>query len=364
LILGYGRQKQTQERYLDAFDAHVKVTLLSQILTASVTKLFQPLAMLAVIMATGFAVARHVNLSEMAAVMWSLLAAMPILSSLLHSNISISNFLPSYEQLESLRNRAKKYEEMQGPNVFSELHKGIQLKNVSFAYPGRSQTLNRVNIDIAKGQMTALVGESGSGKSTIADLILGLQVPDEGSIVIDDQPLTIFNLNSFRSRIGYVPQDPQLFNASIRLNLLWSYKDASESDLNLALTLANAERFVAELPNGMDTVVGDRGVRLSGGQRQRIALARALIRKPEMLILDEATSALDSESEQFIQIAIDRIAASTTILVIAHRLSTIASAQQVYVIKKGVVIEQGSFSELSTKTGSTLSNMLSAQASA
>lgn len=361
LILGFGRQNQARERYLDAFDQHVQVTLRSQILATAVPKFFQPLAMLAVVVAIGFAVQRQASISELAAVMWSLLAAMPILSALLQGNISISNFLPSYEQLISLRKRAAEFEEVEGKRIFARLERGIELKALDFTYPERVQTLTDVNLHIRKGQMTALVGESGSGKSTVTDLVLGLQISEKGQVLIDGVPLGDWKQNSFRERIGYVPQDPLLFHATIRDNLLWSVEQASEHELWEALRLANAAAFVKELPHGINTVVGDRGVRLSGGQRQRIALARALLRKPELLILDEATSALDSESERLIQQSIEQVAHDTTILVVAHRLSTIAKADQVYVLRQGRVVEEGSFSVLSVKPGGILNVMLAAQ---
>lgn len=361
LILGFGRQDQARERYLSAFDQHVQVTLRSQTLETAVPKFFQPLAMLAAVVAMGFALQQQASISELAAVMWSLLASLPILAALLQGNISISNFLPSYEQLVSLRKRAAEFEEVEGQCVFSRLGHGIQFKDVNFTYSGRVQTLTKVNLSIRKGQMTALVGESGSGKSTVTDFVLGLQVPGQGQVLIDGLPLSDWKQNSFRERVGYVPQDPMLFHASIRDNLLWSFEEANESDLWAALRLANGETFVKELPHGIDTVVGDRGVRLSGGQRQRIALARALLRKPELLILDEATSALDSESERLIQQSIEQVAHATTILIVAHRLSTIAKADQVYVMRQGRVVEEGSFSVLSVKPGGILNSMLAAQ---
>lgn len=361
LILGFGRQNQARKRYLDAFDQHTQVTLRSQTLATAVPKFFQPIAMLAVVVAMGFAVQKQVRISELAAVMWSLLAAMPILSALLQSNISISNFLPSYEQLVALRKSAAAFEEIQGDRIFSRLECGIEFKNLSFTYPGRIQTLTDVSLHLRKGQMVGLVGESGSGKSTVTDLVLGLQIPEKGKVLIDGVPLGDWNQNSFRERVGYVPQDPQLFHSSIRDNLLWSFEQASEPELWEALRLANAAAFVKELPRGIDTVVGDRGVRLSGGQRQRIALARALLRKPQLLILDEATSALDSESERLIQQSIEQVAHDTTILIVAHRLSTIANADQVYVLRQGRVVEEGPFSVLSVKPGGILNVLLAAQ---
>lgn len=361
LILGFGRQNAARQRFLDAFNQHIQVTLRSQVLGTAVPKFFQPMAMLAIVIALGFAVQQQARISELAAVMWSLLAAMPILSALLQGNISISNFLPSYEQLVSLRKSAAALEEVQGDRTFSRLERDIEFKDLSFTYPGRAQTLTDVNLHLRKGRMTALVGESGSGKSTVTDLILGLQIPEKGQVLIDGMPLSEWRQNSFRERVGYVPQDPQLFHSTIRDNLLWSFEQANEEDLWGALRLANAAAFVKELPQGIDTVVGDRGVRLSGGQRQRIALARALLRKPELLILDEATSALDSESERLIQQSIEQVARNTTIIVVAHRLSTIAKADQVYVLRQGRVIEEGPFSVLSMKPGGVLNSMLVAQ---
>jgi ABC-type multidrug transport system fused ATPase/permease subunit len=361
LILGFGRQRLAKESYLVAFDQHINVTLRSQVLTAAVPKFFKPITLLAIMIPLGFAIQRQVNIPELAAIMYSLVTAMPILSALLHGRISISNFLPSYEQLVSLRNSAAAVEEIQGDRSFLFLERDIKFNDLSFTYPDRKQTLTALNLHIRKGQMTALVGESGSGKSTITDLVLGLQIPNQGQVLIDGVSLSEFQQNSFRERVGYVPQDPQLFQASIRDNLLWSFDTASESDLWNVLELANASAFVKDLPKGIDTLVGDRGIRLSGGQRQRIALARALLRKPELLILDEATSALDSESERLIQKSIEQVAHNTTILVVAHRLSTIVKADQVYVLRQGQIAEEGSFKELSEKSDGMLNAMLAAQ---
>jgi ABC-type multidrug transport system fused ATPase/permease subunit len=361
LILGFGRQDQARERYLSAFDKHVQVTLQSQTLQAAVPKFFQPLAMFAAVISMGFALQQQARISEVAAVMWSLFSSLPILARLFQGNLSILTFLPSYEQLAMLRQSAALSEEEEGAHVFSKLGQGVEFRDVHFTYPGRVQTLAMLNLHLRKGQMTALVGESGSGKSTVTDLVLGLQIPEKGQVLIDGIPLGNWKQNSFRNRVGYVPQEPLLFHGSIRDNLLWASEEADENSLWEVLRLANAETFVKELPDGIETVVGDRGVRLSGGQRQRIALARALLRKPELLILDEATSALDSESEQLIQQSIENVAHETTVLIVAHRLSTIAKADQVYVLRLGRVVEEGSFSELSMIKGGVLNAMLAAQ---
>ena len=181
-----------------------------------------------------------------------------------------------------------------------------------------------------------------------------MQIPNDGLVLIDGIPLSDYKQQSFRNHVGYVPQEPILFHSSVRENLLWSKDSASEQEIWNALHVANAATFVKELPQGVDTIVGDRGTRLSGGQRQRIALARALIRSPELLILDEATSALDNESERLIKQSIEDLSKSTTILIVAHRLTTIKNADQVYVIQAGRIIENGSYAELSNNPESSL----------
>ena len=361
LILGFGRQNQSRDRVLDAFDKHIPVTMRSQTLGNAIGALFQPIGILSAIVALGIALQHGAPIAEMAALLWSLLRALPLLGGLMSAKISISNFLPSYEQLVSLQNEAKQLEEIEGSRVFSRIENEIAFDDLYFTYPGRHQTLNGINLAIRKGRMTALVGESGSGKSTITDLLLGLQIPDRGAVLLDGVPLTQWKQNSFRERIGYVPQDPLLFHASIRENLLWAFPQANEADLWSACRMAHAETFVRQLPKGIDTVVGDRGMRLSGGQRQRIALARALLRKPELLILDEATSSLDSESERLIQEAINELARDTTLLIVAHRLSTIARADQVYVLQDGNVVEDGAYDGLSKKSGGVLAGMIASQ---
>ncbi len=361
IIIGYGKQRTARSSFIAAFNDHIKVTLYSQTLTVAIPKLFQPLAMMSVIIGIGMALNNNAPISELTAIMWSFLAALPILSAILQGNISIKNFLPSYEQLVTLKKKAKNLEEVEGEAVFYKMLTGIELKDVSFTYQGRDQTLKNINIKLPKGKMVAIVGESGSGKSTIADLILGLQIPQSGEVKIDGLPLSSYNQNSFRNAIGYVPQDPLLFHCSVRQNLQWAKENASDNEVWDSLKLANADNFIKEFPDGLETLVGDRGVRLSGGQRQRIALARALIRKPQLLILDEATSALDSESELLIQSSIENVANDTTILVIAHRLSTIAKADIIYVMHNGEIKEQGTYEFLSNKQGGKFLEMIRSQ---
>jgi len=361
IIIGFGSRNNAKSQYLNAFDAHTKVSIQSQTLTASIPIAYTPFGMMAVVIALGLSIQQQPHMSESVAVMWSLLSALPIFSSLLQTNISIKNFIPSYEYIKHLHSRADDFSEIEGDKIFKDLKMGIELQNVYFSHLPGKNIISKLDMSINKGGITALVGESGSGKSTIIDLILGLQIPDHGRVLIDGVPLSEIKQNTFRQKIGYVPQDPILFNTSIRDNLLWASDTSTEKDLWESLKKSNSLEFVQMLPDSMDTIVGDRGVRLSGGQRQRIALARALIRKPDLLILDEATSALDSESEMLIQDTINKLSRDMTIIIIAHRLSTIKAADQVLVLKSGRVVEKGTYSELSVRDGGAFQNMVEKQ---
>jgi ATP-binding cassette subfamily C protein len=209
--------------------------------------------------------------------------------------------------------------------------------------------------------MTAIVGRSGAGKSTLIDLLMGLNQPDRGEVRIDDILLTSDHLLSLRKSISYIPQDPFLFNATIRENLMIIDPNASDESIWESLGFAAADDFVSRLPQGLDTLIGDRGVRLSGGERQRLVLARAILRKPAILVLDEATSALDTENEAKIQAAIERLKGTMTIIVIAHRLSTIRNADQVLVMDQGEIIQVGEYNQLAGEKRGMFSNLLGIQ---
>ncbi|MFC4320697.1 ABC transporter ATP-binding protein [Litchfieldia salsa] len=239
----------------------------------------------------------------------------------------------------------------------------IELVNVNFRYNENQSNyaLKNINVLIPSNQMTAIVGPSGAGKSTFIDLLMGLNQPETGEVFLDGAPLSKGNLLSLRKSISYVPQDPFLFNTSIRENLLLISPDSEEKDLWEALEFSSAAEFVRKLPQGLDTIIGDRGIRLSGGERQRLVLARAILRKPSILVLDEATSALDSENEAKIQEALGRLRGKLTLVVIAHRLSTIKNADQVVVLSEGEIVQKGGFNQLAIEKKSVFGNLLSKQ---
>lgn len=244
-----------------------------------------------------------------------------------------------------------------------ELMRSIECINVNYRYEGSSAySLENVSASIPAKGMTAIVGKSGAGKSTLIDLIMGLVRPESGQILIDGVPLSEEQLLAWRSSIGYVSQDPFLFHTSIRENLRLVDPNASEEQMWQALQFSSSAAFVRKLPHGLDTMIGDRGIRLSGGERQRLVLARAMLRNPSVLILDEATSALDSENEQHIHEALERLKGHVTIIVIAHRLSTIRTADRVIVLEEGRVIQQGGYQQLSTDPVGTFSKLLNMQA--
>jgi ATP-binding cassette, subfamily B, bacterial MsbA len=226
----------------------------------------------------------------------------------------------------------------------------ITLKNIHFKYE-EDFVLKDFSLEIKKGQTVALVGQSGSGKSTIANLLTRFYDVNEGTISIDDVPIKDMNLQSLRDLMGLVTQDSILFNDTIKANILLGKLEATDNEIIEALKIANAFEFVNELPLGIYTTIGDAGGKLSGGQKQRLSIARAVLKNPPIMILDEATSALDTESEKFVQVALENMMQNRTSIVIAHRLSTIQKADTIVVMKKGEIIEQGTHDELIALNG-------------
>lgn len=351
VVLGFGNQHKSVEALDSSFNCHSKVSIKSQTLSMAIPLMFYPLGVLVMIIGVLIALKLAMPLAEAAVLLYSFLKVLPLIGGIVAEKNAFNNFIPSYEQIMDLRRRALDLKQPTGGRIFTGFNNELLVKNLCFAYPGHKPTLTDINIRIPKGKMIAFVGESGAGKSTLIDVIMGFNEATSGEVTVDGIPLREFDIRSYRKRLGYVPQEGILFNMNIRDNLLWANESAGDEEIRRACRQANADEFIEKFPQRYDTLVGDRGVRLSGGQLQRVTLARAIIRKPDLLILDEATSALDTYSERLIQQAIESITKDTTVIVIAHRLSTIANADYIYVLKDGRIAEEGSYADLANIKG-------------
>ncbi|MDP4083163.1 MAG: ABC transporter ATP-binding protein [Bacillota bacterium] len=280
----------------------------------------------------------------------------------------IATTIPAFKALTELQRRCRKEPELtegylKGKVIPLCLKNKIECQNVYFRYNPKEEkyALQNIDLDIPINCMTAIVGPSGAGKSTLIDILMGLNIPEKGNVLIDGIPLSSDNLLQLRNSVSYVPQDPFLFNASIRENLLMISPNSNDQQIWDALEFSAAAEFVCKLPQGLDTLIGDRGIRLSGGERQRLVLARAILKKPAILVLDEATSALDTGNEAKIQSALERLKGTMTIIVIAHRLSTIRKADHVVVLDQGEIIQEGPFDQLASEKKGMFSYLLRKQ---
>ncbi|MBY0425635.1 MAG: ATP-binding cassette domain-containing protein, partial [Cytophagales bacterium] len=257
------------------------------------------------------------------------------------------------EELDFKENR-KKEARLKGQITFS---------NVTFSYPTRQEVpvLKGIDFEVASGEKVALVGHSGAGKSTIIQLLLKFYPTSSGTIRLDGKDLTQLPLTSIRETIGIVPQEVLLFGGSIAENIRYGNPQATDEELRIAAEKAHAMEFIRKFPEGMDTLVGERGVKLSGGQKQRIAIARAILKNPSILVLDEATSSLDAESEHYVQLALDELMKNRTTIIIAHRLSTIRKANKILVIENGKIAESGAHDTLASMDEGIYSNLLKMQ---
>ncbi len=284
----------------------------------------------------------HMSIPVLITFFYAFSRILPKLKQVNSNYISIKNYLPHFSKIYALIDRTDKTYLPKGTKKVPQIIRGITLDHVWFRYPGSDNyALKEISLLIERSETTAFVGASGGGKTTLVDLIMRHHDPAKGFIFVDDIDLREVDRREWLAGICIVNQDPYLFNDTVYNNILYGKVGATGKEVNRAADLANARQFIELLPDGYDTLVGERGTMLSGGQKQRIALARALIKDPEILILDEATSSLDTESEKLIQSAIKKLSGSKTIIVIAHRLSTIMHAEKVVVIENGRIVEQG-----------------------
>jgi ABC-type multidrug transport system fused ATPase/permease subunit len=280
----------------------------------------------------------------------AVLQLMPRVSNFGNYQMGIMGALPNLVAVKNVL-EDREYTSIKSGNInFQGKNPSIEFQNVFFNHKNRDDIFKGLNLVIAPGKTTAIVGSSGSGKSTLIDLLLRLYEVDKGAVLINGIKIQDYDIHSVRKRTGFVSQETFIYNARVRDNITFG-QDYSEDEIILAARLANAHEFITQLPEGYDTVVGDRGMKLSGGERQRIAIARAIIRNPEILILDEATSSLDNVSEKVVQDAINNVVKKCTTLIVAHRLSTVKDADAIYVLENGQIVETGTHDDLMSRQG-------------
>lgn len=275
------------------------------------------------------------------------------------ASYSVKNGLAAAERVFEVLETESTITSKENAIVLKEFKNAISIENINFRYE-EENVLKDFSLKVEKGKTVALVGQSGSGKSTIANLLTRFYDVNEGTIKIDDVDIKDLNIHSLRSLLGLVTQDSILFNDTIKNNITLGKENVTNEEIIEALKIANAYEFIKDLPNGIETNIGDAGGKLSGGQKQRLSIARAVLKNPPIMILDEATSALDTESEKLVQIALENMMQNRTSIVIAHRLSTIQKADTIVVMQKGQIVEQGSHTELLAKNG-TYANLVNLQ---
>ena len=276
---------------------------------------------------------------------------LPPAKSLANSISTIQKGGPALERVIEILDADIKIDEKENPIPIQTLENSIEFKNVGFYYNEDRTILKNFNLTIPRGKTVALVGQSGSGKTTIANLLARFYDATEGEILIDGNNIKDLKVRDYRQMIGMVTQESVLFNDSVYNNILMGKPDADRAEVEAAAKIANAHDFITNLSDGYDTNIGDDGNKLSGGQKQRVSIARAVLKNPPIMILDEATSALDTESERFVQEALEKMMENRTSLVIAHRLSTIQKADWIVVMERGMILEQGTHKELIDKNG-------------
>jgi ATP-binding cassette, subfamily B, bacterial MsbA len=346
-VQSFGRERHEREQFDLASQQSLKRATSLYKLSAIIEPLSEGLAIIVLIGIMLVANSMQMTLPVILTFIFLLYRLQPQVKKLDTDRFQIVSLSSSVNDVLKLLEYSNQSQVNSGDLNFSGFNNGISFVSANFTYPNQvNLALKEVNFHIPKGKTTAFVGHSGAGKSTIISLIFRFYDLTSGNIYIDSQPLSAIDLSSWRSHIAMVSQDVYLFNNTVRENIAYGKPAATLAEIIDAAKQANADEFICNLPQGYETMVGDRGVRLSGGQKQRLSIARAILCDPDILILDEATNALDSISEHLIQESIGKLSQNRTVIAIAHRLSTIKKADQIIVLDRGNVVEQGNFQTL------------------
>ena len=355
VIKGFNAEKQEEAVFeigVDRLYQNVKKSLTTTAFMSSSSTFLLGVATTSVMGFGGYQIIeRSLTIGEF--VQFTILLGLMIAPIVQMSNVGsqLTEALAGLDRTEELMNETTEAEATERTIQLQGIKGDIAFHNVSFAYKEDETVLHDINFEAKRGQVIALVGSSGSGKSTIAGLAASFLVPESGKVTIDGMDMAKVDLNSFRQHLGVVLQDDFLFEGTIRENILFPKPNATEEELVNAVNTAYVNEFTDRFEEGLDTLIGERGVKLSGGQRQRIAIARAVLADPKILILDEATSSLDTESEALIQKSLVELTKGRTTFVIAHRLSTIRKADCILVIENGKIIEKGTHNDLIASEG-------------
>ncbi len=355
LIKTFNAERWQESRFEDVNERNRKLHLRMAAVAGASTPIIQFISAcilaLVVYLATLESVSSEISVGSFVSFIAAMMLLMQPMKRLTNVNASVQRGLAASRSIFGVLDEVSEDEggKLRLPHAVG----AVEFRHVSFAYdPHKGNVLENLSFVIEPGQNIALVGRSGSGKSTLAQLLVRFRDPDSGNVLLDGEDLKDYRLADLRSQIGLVSQDVILFNDSIRNNIAFgSLSGASEQDIIAAAEAANAMTFIRELPQGLDTRIGDRGALLSGGQRQRLAIARTVLKNAPLLVLDEATSALDSESERLVQDALEQLMRKRTSLIIAHRLSTVEHADRIMVLEQGAIVETGTHAELLAKQG-------------
>ena len=357
LVKNYAKEDAMQERFNELHEEYRSYDFRAKSVAALAEPVQELIILVAfvIIMLVGSMYATELsleNISLLLIFLFTAKGAMPFFAELGKAGMYVADMSGPLSNIVRVYDDKDKHAIPSGSTVFKGLEGNIEYKNVNFSYVQETPVLNNFTLTIEKNSTVALVGPSGGGKTTTASLLLRLYDCEPNSIFINGTDIREFSLESLQQKIAYVSQESIFFNDTLRMNLLFGLEEeASDDVIKDAVTKARLDDFVESLPEGLDSIIGDRGVQLSGGQKQRLSIARALLKKAEVFILDEATSSLDSETEKKIQEAVDEAVADRTAIVIAHRLSTIKNADKIVVIRDGCVAEVGPMEELLEKKG-------------